>query len=417
MTSKHSNDGAAADQTSPQPRRNGWLLALLLLLLLAAGLAAWWWLSRTPPAAAPPRVLEVQVTSAELRPMPVLLNSVGKVVAQASVEVRAQTSGVLRQVFVQDGQLVKAGQPLFALDAQPLLAALALAQAQWVRDTALADDAVAAQARLKPLAEKEYVTARDYELAVSNRRSLQASAAATLTLIEQARIALAYATINAPIAGRAGAVLVKPGNLVAVNAATPLLVINAISPLELAFALPQEQARQLREAMNKSDKSGAPALAVEARDSLTQQLRASGELVFIDNTLDAVSGTVTLKARFANADEALWPGEFYAVRITLRTDAAALTVPERALQQGQAGPFVYVLDGGVARLRPLTVDRLLDGRAVITAGLKAGEVVIASVPSNLREGTAVRAIAAAASAAAPSVRSASAPASAAQAAR
>lgn len=417
MTSKHSNDGAAADQTSPQPRRNGWLLALLLLLLLAAGLAAWWWLSRTPPAAAPPRVLEVQVTSAELRPMPVLLNSVGKVVAQASVEVRAQTSGVLRQVFVQDGQLVKAGQPLFALDAQPLLAALALAQAQWVRDTALADDAAAAQARLKPLAEKEYVTARDYELAVSNRRSLQASAAATLTLIEQARIALAYATINAPIAGRAGAVLVKPGNLVAVNAATPLLVINAISPLELAFALPQEQARQLREAMNKSDKSGAPALAVEARDSLTQQLRASGELVFIDNTLDAVSGTVTLKARFANADEALWPGEFYAVRITLRTDAAALTVPERALQQGQAGPFVYVLDGGVARLRPLTVDRLLDGRAVITAGLKAGEVVIASVPSNLREGTAVRAIAAAASAAAPSVRSASAPASAAQAAR
>ena len=413
MNSKHSNDGAAADQTSPQPRRYGWLLALLLL---AAGLAAWWWLSRTPAAAAPQRVLDVQVTSADLRPMPVQLKSVGKVVAQASVEVRAQTSGVLRQVFVQDGQRVKAGQPLFALDAQPLVAALALAQAQWVRDTALADDAVAAQARLKPLAEKEYVTARDYELAVSNRRSLQASAAATLTLIEQARIALAYATINAPIAGRAGAVLVKPGNLVAVNAATPLLVINAISPLELAFALPQEQARQLRVAM----KSGAPAMSVEARDSLTQQLRASGELVFIDNTLDAVSGTVTLKARFANADEALWPGEFYAVRITLRTEAAAITVPERALQQGQAGPFVYVLDGGVARLRPLTVDRLLDGRAVISAGLTAGEVVIASVPSNLREGTAVRAISATATATATATAiatAASAPASAPQAAR
>ena len=411
MTSKHSNDGASADHSTDRRRNRGWWL-LTLLLLIAAGLAAWWWLSRTPPAAAPPRVLDVQVTRADLRPMPVLLQSVGKVVAQASVEVRAQTSGMLQQVFVQDGQLVKAGQPLFALDAQPLLAALALAQAQWVRDTALADDAVAAQARLKPLAEKEYVTARDYEQAVSNRRSLQASAAATQTLIEQARIALAYATINAPIAGRAGAVLVKPGNLVAVNASAPLLVINAISPLELAFALPQEQARQLREAMNKSDKSAAPAMVVEARDSLTQQLRARGELVFIDNTLDAVSGTVTLKARFANADEALWPGEFYAVRITLRTEAAAITVPERALQQGQAGPFVYVLDGGVARLRPLTVDRLLDGRAVITAGLTAGEVVIASVPSNLREGTAVRAIAGAGAAA--SSASASAPASAAQ---
>ena len=341
--------------------------------------------------------------------MPVQLQSVGKVVAENSVEVRAQTSGMLKQVFVQDGQLLKAGQPLFALDAQPLLAALALAQAQWVRDTALADDAAAAQARLKPLAEKEYVTARDYELAVSNTRSLQASAAATQTLIEQARIALAHATISAPIAGRAGAVLVQAGNLVAANGSTPLLVINAISPLELAFALPQQQARQLRVAM----KSGAPAMVVEARDSLTQQLRARGELVFIDNTFDAVSGTVTLKARFANADEALWPGEFYAVRITLRIEAAAITVPERALQQGQAGPFVYVLDGGVARLRPVTVDRLLDGRAVISAGLQAGEVVIASVPSNLREGTAVRAIAAAAG----SATAASAPASASKAAR
>jgi multidrug efflux pump subunit AcrA (membrane-fusion protein) len=171
-------------------------------------------------------MLDVQATSAELRPLPVQLQSVGKVVAENSVEVRAQTSGMLKQVFVQDGQLVKAGQPL--------LAALALAQAQWVRDTALADDAAAAQARLKPLAEKEYVTAHDYELAVSNTRSLQASAAATQTLIEQARIALAHATISAPIAGRAGAVLVQAGNLVAANGATPLLVINAISPLALA---------------------------------------------------------------------------------------------------------------------------------------------------------------------------------------
>lgn len=373
-------------ESVPRPAARRYAPWLLLATLLLAG-AAWWWLGRKPePAAAPAKPI-VQVAAVQRRAMPRVLETVGKVVAQASAEVRPQTGGVVRRVLIQDGERVRAGQKLFELDMQPLQASLAQAQAQWARDVALADDAAAAAARLQPLADKEYVSRRDYESAVNTQRSLRATAAASRTLIDQARISLGYATVVAPISGRAGAVLVKPGNLVAANNGTALLVINAMSPVEVAFTLPQAAARQLRDAMQ--EQPGQP-LRVEARDSLTQQLRATGTLQFIDNALDASAGTVALKARFDNGDEKLWPGEFYAVRITLRVDEDAVVVPESAVQQGQAGPFVYVLQGGVATLRPVQVDRTLDGSAVVAKGLVAGETVLSAVPNNLRSGTAVQ---------------------------
>lgn len=398
MISEPLHDSARHDPQRSY-RLSRWLV-LGLLALIAAG-AGWWFFGQPVKAPAPAPKFIVQVTKAEARAMPVVLQSVGKVVAQASVEVRPQTGGVLRQVFITDGERVVAGQKLFAIDAQPLAAALAQAQAQWARDKALADDAGAAQARLKPLVEKDYVTEREYEAAVSNRVSLQATAAATRTLIDQARIALAYATITAPISGRAGAVLIKRGNLVSASITTPLVVINVLSPVEVAFSLPQAAGRRLRDAMAAA--ASGTRLAVEARDSLTQKLRATGELVFIDNALNDLSGTITVKARFANADEALWPGEFYAMRITLKTDEAAVTVPERALQQGQSGPYVYVVEAGMAKLRVLKVDRVLDGIAVITSGLNAGDTVLASVPANLRDGSAVQLAAPPAAAAANAV--------------
>lgn len=368
----------------PAKRQRGMrYVAMAAVLVLLAG-AVWYFFFKpkpSPPPAAPS--FTVQVTRAALRPMPVVLQSVGRVVASASVEVRPQVSGVLRQVFIQDGERVTAGQKLFALDAQPLSATLAQAQAQWARDKALANDAAATQARLKPLADKEFVTAKEYESAVSNRLALEATAAATRTQIEQARIALGYATLTAPISGRAGAVLVKPGSLVSTGGTTPMLVINALSPVEVAFSLPQAELQALREAMAKAT------LAVEARDSLTQQLRAVGELVFIDNALSEAAGTIGVKARFTNTDEKLWPGEFYAMRITLRTDNA-VTVPERALQQGQNGPYVYVAEGGKAVLRLVKVARVLDGTVAVASGLTEGETVLINLPNNLRDGSAVK---------------------------
>ncbi len=380
------------------PRGNlfRWLAFATLLVLLS--LVGWWLFAPEAKRTKPVAKISVQVSQVGLRAMPVALQSVGKVVAQASVEVRPQTGGVVRRVFIKDGEAVVAGQKLFELDAEPLVASLAQAEAQWRRDQALADDAVAARVRLKPLAAKEYVTAREYEAALSNQRALQATAQATKTQIQQARIALAFATITAPISGRAGAILVKPGNLVATNNTTALVVINAVSPVDVVFSLPQNDSRRLREALAATP--SGKSLAVEARDSLNQKLRAVGELVFVDNALNELSGTITMKARFANTDEALWPGEFYALRITLKTDKAAVVVPERALQQGQNGAYVYVVQDGVAKLRVLQVDRVLDGFAVITSGLVGGESVLAAIPTNLRDGSAVQ-VAPAASASAP----------------
>lgn len=398
MTNNEIPAPPAIDSTRQRSRATRWLLAMLLLA--APG---WWYLHRPPstPAAAP-APLAVQVEAVGRRAMPVVLLSVGKVLAQSSAEIRPQASGMIRRVFISDGETVVRGQKLFELESQPLAAALAQAQAQWARDRALADDARAAQARLKPLADKEYVTAREYETAVNAARSLQAAAAASRAQVDQARIALGYSIITAPISGRAGAVLVKPGNLVAQNNPTPLIVINATQPVDLAFSMPQQQLRLLRDALDRAPPPKR--LAVEARDSLSQDLRAVGELTFLDNAVSDSAGTLAARARFSNAGEVMWPGEFYAVRITLRTDDAAMVVPERALQQGQDGPFVYIVDDGRARMRLLRVDRVLDGLAVVSSGLQGGEAVLTAVPANLRDGTAVRIIQAPAAPAAPAAR-------------
>lgn len=402
----------AAPEPSPPRARPPWqrgLAWLALAAVLAAG--GWWWWAHRKPAAAPAAATRVTVAPVKVQPMPVLLQSVGTVVARASVEVRPQTGGVLRRVLIADGDRVTAGQRLFTIDDSTLAATLAQAQAQYARDRALADDARAAAARLKPLADKEYVTAREYESAVNTQHSLEATAAATRTQIDQARIALGYAAVTAPISGRAGAVLVKPGALVTANNATALVVINAMSPVDVSFTLPQSALERLRQAMAKAP---GGRLRVEARESQSQKLRAVGELVFLDNALNDTAGTITLKARFPNTDEALWPGEFCAVRLTLAVDEAAVVIPESALQQGQDGPFVYVVEhaqaapagsaaasgasgasgagsaaGMKATVRKVRTDRVVDGLVVVAAGLRAGERIVTAVPATLRDGAAV----------------------------
>ena len=345
------------------------------LLALLAGVAWYGWAASRPttePAATPTAAtLVVRIARAEQRAMPRVLEAVGKVLPSSSAEVRPQASGLLREVYIHDGDTVAAGQPLFSIDPQPLRASWAQARAQWSRDQALADDAAQAEQRLRPLAAKEYVSAKELESAVHATAALRAAAEGSRAQVEQARIALGYTTVRAPIAGRAGAVLVKPGNVLAAGTSA-LVVINQASPAEVAFALPQRALSALREAQALS----APALGltVEARDSASGRLRARGRLVFIDN-----------------ADEALWPGEFCTVRIVLGVDAAAVTVPEAALQQGQHGPYVFAVQEGVARLRAVTLARRLDGRAVIAEGLQGEERVVLAAPSRLRDGMTVQA--------------------------
>lgn len=362
-----------------------WLLyAVLVVLPLATAYGAWTTMEPTTKGArakSAPR-LGVEVAEVQIGPMPDVLEATGKVLPSSTVEIHAQVGGILKSVQVKDGDHIEVGQPLFEIDDVPLKAALALAEAQWEKDKALAENALDTETRLKPLVQSGAASRKDYVTAVSTRAALMAAADASKAQVDQARIALGYAKITSPIAGRAGAILVKAGNLISTaNGAVPLLVVNAVTPADVQFSIPQQAFKKLRRARADA------ALPVEIRDTGSTRVRARGVLAFLDNAFNELSGTITLRARTPNEREELWPGEFVAVRVILRTDPQAISLPEVALQQGQAGSYVFVAASGQARLRQVEVSRIIDGRAVITEGLSGGDEVITRLPTNLRDGS------------------------------
>lgn len=368
-----------------RPTAPKWLVyAIVVLLPVMMAYAAWSTMDpRVKNANAKPAAkLGVEVAEVQIGPMPDVLEATGKALPSSTVEIRAQVGGILKSVLVKDGDRIEVGQPLFEIDDVPLKAALALAEAQWEKDKALAENALDTETRLKPLAQSGATTKKDYVTAVNMRVSLMAAADASKAQIEQARIALGYAKIASPIAGRAGAILVKAGNLISTaNGAVPLLVVNAVTPADVQFSIAQHAFKLLRKAQTDE------VLPVEIRDTGRAQLRARGTLAFLDNAFNELSGTIMLRARISNEREELWPGEFVAVRIVLRTDPQAVSIPEVVLQEGQAGSYVFVAANGQARLRQVKVSRIVDGRAVITDGLSSGDKVITRLPTNLRDGS------------------------------
>ena len=357
-----------------------WLVACVIVVV-----GGWWKFHGARPSTPPPapKSISVRVAQAKIHPVPEVIEVVGKVVSSASVGVRPQIGGILKKILIKDGDMVTAGQPLFEIDDAALKVALAQSQANYRRDRALAENTASIVARLQPLAAMKYATARDFEAARSANIAAQATAEATRLQIEQAKIQLGQISIASPMTGRTGAVLVKPGDLLSLTSTNPLVVINAISPVDIAFAVPQQKIEALRPAV------AAGSVVAEARNSRTDKIIATGEIVFIDNAVGDTSGTISVKARFANADGTLLPGEFFAVRVIIKTDPTAVTIPEQALQQGQAGPFVYTVLDGKAKVEVLKIARILDGQAVVAKGLAGGETVVVNVPINLRDGSVV----------------------------
>lgn len=314
------------------------------------------------------------------------IDASGKVEASITAEVRPQASGILRSVHVKDGEFVREGAILFSIDEQPLRASVAQARAQYSRDAALAVDAEQNEARLRPLLANHYVSEKDYQYARNSMLSLRATADASKALVDEAVISLGYAKVRSPISGRAGAVLVKVGNLVSASQSTPLLVLNVASPAEVEFSVPQQQVDLLRDGQRQHG-----SLAVVVLDAVSSVERARGTLTFTDNSLDEASGTLAMRARFPNEDEALWPGEFVTVRVLLGPPVNVVAIAESALQQGQNGPYVFCVRKGKAVLQRITVDRVADSRIIVRQGISPGDEVIVTVPTTLREGASVRA--------------------------
>jgi multidrug efflux system membrane fusion protein len=226
------------------------------------------------------------------------------------------------------------------------------------------------------LVQGHYVTPQDY---INARASAEQADAA----YRRAKINLSYTVIRASVSGRSGGLNTRTGNLVAPTDGAPLVTINQTRPIEVQFSLAQQFLPRLRESMAQ----GALQVAVLREDGGDELDR--GQVVFIDNAVNAGTGTLTLKARLPNEHEQLWPGQYVTVRVQLAIEPHALVVPESALQTGAAGNYVYVLEGGKAARREVTVNRHAGELAVIAAGLKDGEQVVERVPTGLRPGMVV----------------------------
>lgn len=371
-------------------------MAWLFLALAAGGYGAWWWWQQGGASATEAKgkqgakgrgaPLVVKTARAVAKPMPVLIEAVGTVEPEHSVQVRAQVSGVLQTVLFKEGDKVKAGQLLFQIDPRTFQASYNQAQAQLARDQAQLENARVQRDRLEPLLKREFITQQEFDVAVTSTKSLEATVAADRALLEQARIQLEFSRIHAPIAGRTGALAIKPGNLVpAAGGGAPLVTINSTDPILVSFSIPERQLEEIRSHQNEKemrieilpDRSGPPA--------------AEGKLVFIDNTVTAQTGTVLLKTRVVNKDEILWPGQFINVRIILKIEPEAVVVPEAAVQPGQEGSFVYLIDAdSKVQVHPVKISRQIGGDVVIASGVKPGAQIITEIPQALQPGITVR---------------------------
>lgn len=326
----------------------------------------------------------VSTVLAKRQPMPVLIDAVGTVESEHSVAIRPQTNGVLEAVLFKEGDPVKRGQVLFRIDARPMVAALEQARASLTRDQAQLAQAQAQENRLRPLADKDYITKSEYEVALTQSKSLQATVEANRAAVQQAQLQLSYATITAPISGRTGSLSVRAGNLVSAGTGgAPLVVINSIQPILVSLSVPQRYLGEVRQAWS------AGSVKVTISPNPVSPAVAEGSLVFIDNAVNQQTGTIVLKARVQNDKEQLWPGQFVAARIVLRVQEDALVLPESAVQPGQDTSFVYVAKDGRAHLKSVEVDRQVDNLVVISKGLSGGEAIIREVPPVLADGAAI----------------------------
>ncbi len=322
-------------------------------------------------AAPPPRpAIPVVVGTVKQKAMPVEVVEVGHVEAYSTVSIEAQVPGQLLDVHFKEGDFVRKGQLLLALDQRPYEAALAQAKAALARDKATAvNNRLQAQRYSKLLAEG-IVPASQVESFTSAADASDAGLNADEAAIKTAELNLAYCTIYSPIDGRTGALMLKPGNLVKV-ADVPIVVINQVNPIFVNFAVPQQFWPDIKKYMARGT------LRVKATVPKDTGAAEEGNVAFVDNAVDATTGTIHLRATFTNSQNRLWPGLYVNIVLTLSEQAGATVVPAQAILLGETGSFVYVVRSD-KRVEPRTIVpvRTIEGETVIEKGLQPGETIV-----------------------------------------
>jgi multidrug efflux system membrane fusion protein len=360
-----------------------------LLLVILAGLVLWRVTAGSATAGKPGEVAPVAIraATATAQALPVTLQAVGNVVAYESVAVRARLDSQVTAVHFKDGDEVKKGDLLFELDDNALRARAAELTANMARDKAQAENARRQSSRAEALAQKGFATKATQDDSSANLAVAQASLNASQAALESVRVQLGYTRITAPISGRTGTINVTLGNTVKANDPQALVTINQLKPIRVQVSLPQQHFQTLRDAMAQGDVTVTASKQGEAGDAATI---ATGTLDYIDNAVDATTGTFVTRAGFANEDERLLPGMFVTATLSLGGSASVLTVPEVAVQRGQAGDYVFVIVGEKALKREVSVARLQDGLAVIAQGIEAGERVATDGLLSLSDGSVVK---------------------------
>jgi multidrug efflux system membrane fusion protein len=333
--------------------------------------------------------------------VPVTIPAVGTAEPLATVQIRSQVTGQLSAIHFAEGQDVRAGAPLFTLDARPFEAALQQAQAVLARDTAQAKNAQSQRARYEDLFNRGLIARDQYETQSATALALESTLTADQAQIENARLSLQFTKIVAPISGRTGGLNVHQGDLVRANDTTPLVVINQVAPIYVTFSVPGRYLPEIRRYQAQhplridariqaggtpgAQQAAPPAPGSAAPDGSSTPAPAAastaateaGTVSFIDNSVDPTTGTIKMKGTFANDDHALWPGLFVQVTLVLRTDPSAIVVPAAAVQASQAGQFVFVVKPDrTVEVRTITVERQQGEEIVVAQGLKPGEEVV-----------------------------------------
>jgi multidrug efflux system membrane fusion protein len=316
----------------------------------------------------------------------VLLDGLGSVTPVATVTVRSRVDGELVKILFREGQVVRAGDLLAEIDPRPYTAALAQAEAQHARDQALLKNALLDLERYKTLFQQDSIAKQQLDTQDALVRQSEATVQMDRAAIDTARLQLVYSRITAPVGGRLGLRQVDPGNIVHASDASGLVVITQLQPITVVFTIPEDSLPPVMKKLQAGDK-----LPVTAYDRAGKTPLATGTLLTVDNQIDPATGTVKLKAQFANDDLALFPSQFVNVRMLVDTKQGATVIPAAAVQRGTPGTFVYAVDPAT---KAVSVRKVKlgpsQGEAVsVEDGVKPGMLVVVDGADKLREGAVV----------------------------
>jgi membrane fusion protein, multidrug efflux system len=374
-------------RASAHARRNA---ILVLVGLVVAGLLLWYFVTHRPPPTeteGAQQAATVGTARAELADVPVWLTAIGTIQSLVTATVRSQLAGVLFDIYFREGQLVEKNQVIAQIDPRPYQAALAQAEGALARDQALLVQARIDLKRYQTLLKQDSIASQQVDTQSATVREFEGVVAADQAAVTAARVNLAYTSITAPVPGVMGLRQVDIGNYVTPADTTGIVVINQTEPIDVNFALPQDQLPGVKSRLRQL--AGEP-LTVTVRDPTGSKVISTGSFLTFDNQIDVTTGTVRAKARFENQDGRLFPNQFVNVWLLLDTLKQAVTVPITAVRHGAQGDFVFLLSADQkAQLRRVQTGPSDSGRIVILSGVQAGDIVITEGADRLADGTPV----------------------------